>query len=1088
MNNKKTFRKAAISTMAASAAVAAIAPAASAAETTSFPDVTKESVPAHYDNIMKLVEQDVIQGYEDGRFYPWKSISRGQIAAMLTKSLDLKVPEDLGAALKDYKDVSATSDYAEQIAAVTQAGIFKGNEQGNFNTFAPISREQMATVLVEGFGLNDHEAEKVNVKLSNVSPSHRDNVQKIADLGITKPQGDANEFNPAKQVTRAQFSTFLVLTQDIVAPQIVSLENPADVTIDKGAELTLPETVKATYDNETTADVAVEWDTSKVDASTVGSYTATGSVEGTEKTVTVNVTVRATEVTVESVKAINAAEIEVTFNTDVDKATAEDAGNYYVEKNTSPTTPVAIKDVKVTGNKALIRLDHANGEVLNPSDKYVVGAKDAIRSTGGLKLEKYSTPTMVFGDVTAPKLEKSVLGDNGDTLQLTFDKPVKSGITLAKVDGVSLGDTTLTQLGDDEAGNYTYTVDVTAAEKATVAKQGNHELTLFDVAETSTVNPAVASVLNASYAVNDKNVSAPEVKSVHALNGNKFFVEFNKGATLSDVASLEVKKGNHTFTTVAVDGTVPSDSSSVYAEKSTLNGKPGYYVVVTDAASGDQNPLYAKGEDSAKLDITVKNYKDSDGMIGSQYSGSVTLNKAADKPVIDKTTLNTTSNALYLDFEEGIESTDAIADTDVVVRNKEGVVVPDSEYALSITDTPGTPVLTNGRLAVTFTTADYAKDNAPFTVEVKADKFQYEAQTGSVINYQVAGAKNDKLSATVKATDQDNFKYVEFAGTVTPTNDNVITVDYAQDMEASAIDKANYQLDGKALPEGTTVEFYGDKQNVRITLPEETVKQDSKYKLTISNSVKTKEGLYVVNNTVEQKSYEELIDLKDNVSPELEGKAVYLVNAQDDTQTKTVKLTFSENVTASVNAENNFKVVINGTEQEVSSVAAGTGTEGNELVMTLKDVVNVNQAATITVVKDNTDKINITDTSVNNNVLVEGGKANITSNSKEVDAANATDLDAAANTQAVADAKTAVEGATYGSVGNAELNTASEAKTYVEGIINSLDLKGASYEVTQTGFTAADPGVADGSYKFTVNLTKGDAQDTTTEQTLAITQ
>ena len=97
------------------------------------------------------------------------------------------------------------------------------------------------------------------------------------------------------------------------------------------------------------------------------------------------------------------------------------------------------------------------------------------------------------------------------------------------------------------------------------------------------------------------------------------------------------------------------------------------------------------------------------------------------------------------------------------------------------------------------------------------------------------------------------------------------------------------------------------------------------------------------------------------------------------------------------------------------------------------------------------------------------------------------------NTEAVDQAKTAVEGATYSNVDQADVNTQALAKAEVESIIDALDLKGATYTIVEEDFTAAVAESAagegdgvDGSYKFKVKLTKGEATDTTTEITLTI--
>src|SRR5699024_1988501 len=106
----------------------------------------------------------------------------------------------------DYDDAGPSSDYADAIAAVTDANIFKGND-GVFGEYHSLTREQMATVLVRAFDLDQYDKDKnVDINLDNVSKSHQDAVQTIANLGITTALDDFHAYEP---VSRAQVATFL---------------------------------------------------------------------------------------------------------------------------------------------------------------------------------------------------------------------------------------------------------------------------------------------------------------------------------------------------------------------------------------------------------------------------------------------------------------------------------------------------------------------------------------------------------------------------------------------------------------------------------------------------------------------------------------------------------------------------------------------------------------------------------------------------------------------------------------------------------------------------------------------------------------
>lgn len=231
MSNKKTFRKYAVSTMAAATAATAVVPAAVSADTQKeFPDVSPDN--AHKDAIYQLVEEGVITGFEDGTFRPWEEVTRSQVAVMLYELLGLEEPTDVAGALADYKDVDENHRYAKQIAAVTEVGVFHGNTQGNFLPYDNITRQQMATVLVEGLGLKAFDnGENVDINLDKVSADHQDNVQVLANLGVTNQLGDKedNNFNGYNDISRAAFASMLVLSKDVVEadkdkePQIESV-------------------------------------------------------------------------------------------------------------------------------------------------------------------------------------------------------------------------------------------------------------------------------------------------------------------------------------------------------------------------------------------------------------------------------------------------------------------------------------------------------------------------------------------------------------------------------------------------------------------------------------------------------------------------------------------------------------------------------------------------------------------------------------------------------------------------------------------------------------------------------------------------
>ncbi|WP_162985673.1 S-layer homology domain-containing protein [Virgibacillus halodenitrificans] len=230
---KITSRKAVATTLVAGAALTPVS-AVIAAETKEYKDVTPDS--SHYEAIMHLTEKEVIKGYPDGSFQQWNTISRQHVAVILFNVLDLEVPENPEEILKAYSDVETGDLYANEIAAVTAAGVFKGSD-GSFDPEGDISREQLATVLQTAFHLSDYytNVNDVDINLENVDDSHKERVQTLANLKITNQFED---FKPAASISRGAFSTMIYLAlKTIDSPKIHHLQGESHYSPFDGKEV-----------------------------------------------------------------------------------------------------------------------------------------------------------------------------------------------------------------------------------------------------------------------------------------------------------------------------------------------------------------------------------------------------------------------------------------------------------------------------------------------------------------------------------------------------------------------------------------------------------------------------------------------------------------------------------------------------------------------------------------------------------------------------------------------------------------------------------------------------------------------------------
>ncbi|EZH65995.1 hypothetical protein DH09_14315 [Bacillaceae bacterium JMAK1] len=172
--------------------------------TPSFSDVHENTFG--YDSIMRMAGQSVITGYTDGTFRPSHPINRGQSARILTNALELPVPENVDST--PFVDTPPGHTYADVAAAVYEAGIMIGsNNSQYFKGGDYLTRQQMASILVRGLGLENTGEAVTIVDLDQTYDAHRENVKILTQHGITITED--NRFRPNENVTRAQLVVFL---------------------------------------------------------------------------------------------------------------------------------------------------------------------------------------------------------------------------------------------------------------------------------------------------------------------------------------------------------------------------------------------------------------------------------------------------------------------------------------------------------------------------------------------------------------------------------------------------------------------------------------------------------------------------------------------------------------------------------------------------------------------------------------------------------------------------------------------------------------------------------------------------------------
>ncbi|MBE7122197.1 S-layer homology domain-containing protein [Bacillus cereus] len=181
---------------------------------TKFTD-TKEIPSWAIDSFNYLVNKGAITGRPDGRFAPNESMDRGSLAVILTKIMGLNV---------DYKAQPTFPDSQNHwagpyIATLQKQGTINGDENGNFNPNANITRAAVAKMIDKGYkmdGISGSTMSEFDLFIGNRFGDVKghwamDSVVRLFTYGLTS--GSENSmWYPDKEITRAEASVLLANT------------------------------------------------------------------------------------------------------------------------------------------------------------------------------------------------------------------------------------------------------------------------------------------------------------------------------------------------------------------------------------------------------------------------------------------------------------------------------------------------------------------------------------------------------------------------------------------------------------------------------------------------------------------------------------------------------------------------------------------------------------------------------------------------------------------------------------------------------------------------------------------------------------
>jgi hypothetical protein len=602
----KSYRKFLAGSVSAALVASAVGPVV--ANAASFSDVNPND--SHAANINALVELGYIKGFSDGTFKPYQSITRGQVAKIFARILEdkgFKAPEKLEQVFDDVPLDAKDQELVKAAAIVKAAGVMTGTD-GKLNPGQPITRQQMAKVLVEAFDLtkSDDFTSKIT-DLDKADAWARDYIQTLEANKVTV----VTEFKPKDNVTRAAFASFVKRALDaqeaIKAPKVesVSAINPTTLKLE-GEYL---KNLKA--ENVTVVGNKVVAITPAADGKS-----ATVTLESKlapNEDVTVSVTVNG-----EKKDFTTKFEYKVT-SVSIDPQTFDDdrAGQKVTFKVNGESAAADIDYLKLAGYSVnFVAIDKATG---NPANIFASGAGATSTSTDGILDANLSS-------FVGKEIEIQVqLSKSGEAL--VSDKAI---VKFVNLDAAAAAVDSVVFAVDDGDGSVAYN----ANGSTTLAG------TDFALNSTTLVAGEVAGIHQVKATINgSKEIIAPTAFSVESSNPAVISYNSTTGlltAESAGTATITVKVGEvkKTFTFTVVNKA--RELAKVVVNPSTLDIVNGYTKSVEvktfdqygdpfAVTSADVNEVVPMAADGSTPIVTVASVDVATNSAGSIGVGTLTV-------------------------------------------------------------------------------------------------------------------------------------------------------------------------------------------------------------------------------------------------------------------------------------------------------------------------------------------------------------------------------------------------------------------------------------------------------------------------------
>ena len=198
-----------------------VCPAPDDAAVPGAPTLTDIEGTTHEDAIVCAVDYGFAQGFGDGTYQPGLAITRGQAASILANVIEVATDEDLVVPAEPAFPDSEAGVHAENINKLSAAGVISGLEDGTFGVGADINRGQMARIVSNTIDYVDTQAVDGSLPAASdveffddaVGSTFQANIQALAAIGVVVGV-DEDNYDLGGAVARGQLASFVMRSAD----------------------------------------------------------------------------------------------------------------------------------------------------------------------------------------------------------------------------------------------------------------------------------------------------------------------------------------------------------------------------------------------------------------------------------------------------------------------------------------------------------------------------------------------------------------------------------------------------------------------------------------------------------------------------------------------------------------------------------------------------------------------------------------------------------------------------------------------------------------------------------------------------------